>query len=184
MTDNLLHGPLEDRHRALGASFAEFGGWLMPVSYAGTVAEHNATRGTVGLFDVSHLGKAQVTGPGADAELGTSVALPGDVNGDGLGDVLVGAPKVAGAAGRAYLIWGRRQYAPQFDASSLLGSTNAGAPEASQRQARRLDEAGRIATPGMRHVDHHRHDLEGRLVQAERPLDLGDDVVRRGRERG
>lgn len=67
----------------------------------------------------------QVTGPGADAELGTSVALPGDVNGDGLGDVLVGAPKVAGAAGRAYLIWGRRQYAPQFDASSLLGSTNA-----------------------------------------------------------
>ncbi|MDT5172590.1 MAG: aminomethyltransferase, partial [Mycobacterium sp.] len=37
---DLLHGPLEDRHRELGASFAEFGGWLMPVSYAGTVAEH------------------------------------------------------------------------------------------------------------------------------------------------
>lgn len=66
----------------------------------------------------------QVTGPGAEAELGTSVTLPGDVNGDGLGEVLVGAPKVAGAAGRAYLIWGRRQYAPQFDASSLVGSTN------------------------------------------------------------
>lgn len=66
----------------------------------------------------------QVTGPGADAELGTSVALPGDVNGDGLGDVLIGAPKVAGAAGRAYLIWGRRSYPPQFDASSLA-STNA-----------------------------------------------------------
>ncbi|WP_395311103.1 glycine cleavage system aminomethyltransferase GcvT [Mycobacterium sp. AMU20-3851] len=67
MTDNLLHGPLEDRHRALGASFAEFGGWLMPVSYAGTVAEHNATRNSVGLFDVSHLGKALVRGPGAAA---------------------------------------------------------------------------------------------------------------------
>jgi aminomethyltransferase len=62
---DLLHGPLEDRHRELGASFAEFGGWLMPVSYAGTVSEHNATRNTVGLFDVSHLGKALVRGPGA-----------------------------------------------------------------------------------------------------------------------
>ncbi|MEU0495752.1 glycine cleavage system aminomethyltransferase GcvT [Mycobacterium sp. NPDC006124] len=65
MSDNLLKGPLEDRHRELGASFAEFGGWLMPVSYAGTVSEHNATRSAVGLFDVSHLGKALVVGPGA-----------------------------------------------------------------------------------------------------------------------
>lgn len=65
MSDGLLHGPLEERHRELGASFAEFGGWLMPVSYAGTVSEHNATRNAVGLFDVSHLGKALVRGPGA-----------------------------------------------------------------------------------------------------------------------
>src|ERR1700728_2806203 len=65
MSDDLLHGPLDDRHRAHGASFAEFGGWLMPVSYAGTVAEHTATRNAVGLFDVSHLGKASVRGPGA-----------------------------------------------------------------------------------------------------------------------
>jgi len=62
---DLLHGPLEDRHRELGASFAEFSGWLMPVSYAGTVAEHTATRNAVGLFDVSHLGKALIRGPGA-----------------------------------------------------------------------------------------------------------------------
>jgi aminomethyltransferase len=61
----LLTGPLEDRHRELGASFAEFSGWLMPVSYAGTVSEHNATRNAVGLFDVSHLGKALIRGPGA-----------------------------------------------------------------------------------------------------------------------
>ncbi|KUI42979.1 glycine cleavage system protein T [Mycobacterium sp. GA-1199] len=64
MTD-VLKGPLEDRHRELGASFAEFGGWLMPVSYAGTVSEHNSTRNSVGLFDVSHLGKALVRGSGA-----------------------------------------------------------------------------------------------------------------------
>ncbi|HTM85811.1 MAG TPA: glycine cleavage system aminomethyltransferase GcvT [Mycobacterium sp.] len=67
MSDDLLHGPLEDRHRELGAAFAEFGGWLMPVSYAGTVTEHAATRANVGLFDVSHLGKALVRGPGAAA---------------------------------------------------------------------------------------------------------------------
>src|ERR1700676_2374289 len=65
MSNDLLHGPLEDRHRELGATFAEFGGWLMPVSYAGTITEHNATRSAVGLFDVSHLGKALVRGPGA-----------------------------------------------------------------------------------------------------------------------
>ncbi len=65
MSDNLLAGPLDERHRELGASFAEFGGWTMPVSYAGTVSEHNATRNAVGLFDVSHLGKALVVGPGA-----------------------------------------------------------------------------------------------------------------------
>src|ERR1700722_1732516 len=65
MSEELLRGPLEDRHRELGASFAEFGGWLMPVSYAGTVSEHNATRNAVGLFDVSHLGKALIRGPGA-----------------------------------------------------------------------------------------------------------------------
>jgi aminomethyltransferase len=63
----IQHGPLEDRHRELGAAFAEFSGWLMPVSYAGTVSEHTATRTAVGLFDVSHLGKASVQGPGAAA---------------------------------------------------------------------------------------------------------------------
>ena len=63
----ILHGPLEQRHRELGATFAQFSGWLMPVSYAGTVAEHTATRTAVGLFDVSHLGKASVRGPRAAA---------------------------------------------------------------------------------------------------------------------
>src|ERR1700733_12715071 len=78
MSDDLLHGPLDDRHCANGASFAEFGGWLMPVSYAGTVAEHTATRNAVGLFDVSHLGKALVRGPGA-ADFVNS-ALTNDLN--------------------------------------------------------------------------------------------------------
>jgi aminomethyltransferase len=75
---DLLEGPLAERHRELGATFAEFGGWLMPVSYAGTVAEHTATRNTVGLFDVSHLGKALVKGPGAAAFVNS--ALTNDLN--------------------------------------------------------------------------------------------------------
>ncbi|MEV0294942.1 glycine cleavage system aminomethyltransferase GcvT [Nocardia sp. NPDC050710] len=66
MTDtNLLQGPIHDVHVELKASFAPFGGWQMPVSYAGTVAEHQAVRTAVGLFDVSHLGKATVRGAGA-----------------------------------------------------------------------------------------------------------------------
>ena len=66
MTD-LLHSPLHDRHVALGAKMADFGGWEMPIEYpgGGVVAEHTAVRERVGIFDVSHLGKARVSGPGA-----------------------------------------------------------------------------------------------------------------------
>ena len=63
---DLLLSPLNDRHEALGAKFAEFGGWSMPLEYAGgVVKEHTAVREAVGIFDVSHLGKATVEGPGA-----------------------------------------------------------------------------------------------------------------------
>ncbi len=65
---DLRQSPLHERHAALGAKFADFGGWTMPLEYpVGTVAEHTAVRNTVGLFDVSHLGKTLVTGPGAAA---------------------------------------------------------------------------------------------------------------------
>lgn len=68
---DLLHSPLHDRHVELGAKLAEFGGWDMPLEYAGggVLAEHKAVRETVGLFDVSHLGKALVRGTGAAAFL-------------------------------------------------------------------------------------------------------------------
>jgi aminomethyltransferase len=61
----LRHTPLYDRHRALGAKTADFGGWEMPIEYTGVLAEHAAVRETVGLFDVSHLGKVSVRGAGA-----------------------------------------------------------------------------------------------------------------------
>jgi aminomethyltransferase len=56
---------LHDRHVALGAKFAEFGGWEMPLEYTGVVKEHTAVREAVGVFDVSHLGKVVVRGRGA-----------------------------------------------------------------------------------------------------------------------
>lgn len=64
MTD-LQRTPLFDRHVALGAKLADFGGWEMPIEYSGTVGEHTAVRESVGVFDVSHMGKVRITGPGA-----------------------------------------------------------------------------------------------------------------------
>ena len=63
----LRRSPLHERHTALGAKFAPFGGWEMPLEYAGggVLKEHTAVRTGVGVFDVSHLGKARITGPGA-----------------------------------------------------------------------------------------------------------------------
>jgi Aminomethyltransferase folate-binding domain len=66
--DGLSRSPLQERHVALGAKFAEFGGWSMPVEYeAGILKEHHAVREAVGVFDVSHLGKLMVKGTGAAA---------------------------------------------------------------------------------------------------------------------
>src|SRR5919204_2108810 len=69
MTQPLRHPALYHRHVALGAKFAAFGGWEMPLEYAGggVLKEHAAVRTAVGVFDVSHLGKATVGGPGAAA---------------------------------------------------------------------------------------------------------------------
>ena len=59
--------PLNDKHLARNAKMADFGGWMMPIEYpgGGVLAEHTAVRERVGIFDVSHLGKAGVIGIGA-----------------------------------------------------------------------------------------------------------------------
>ncbi len=54
-------------HKALGAKIVEFGGYLMPVSYAGILEEHRAVRNRAGLFDVSHMGEFSIGGPDAAA---------------------------------------------------------------------------------------------------------------------
>jgi aminomethyltransferase len=63
----MKRSPLDEKHLALGAKMADFGGWSMPIEYpgGGVLAEHTAVRERVGLFDVSHLGKASVVGNGA-----------------------------------------------------------------------------------------------------------------------
>jgi aminomethyltransferase len=66
----LLRTPFHARHVAAGARMVDFGGWDMPVQYpTGIIAEHLATRSAAGLFDVSHMGRFVLRGPGAAAFL-------------------------------------------------------------------------------------------------------------------
>src|SRR5438128_8265484 len=83
----MLRSPLYDRHTALAAKLADFGGWEMPIEYAaaggGVLKEHAAVREAVGVFDVSHLGKVAVRGPGAAQFVNR--CLTGDLNKIGTG---------------------------------------------------------------------------------------------------
>ena len=70
MSAPLKRSPIHDFHENAGAKLADFGGWEMPIEYpqdrgGGVLNEHAAVREKVGLFDVSHLGKAEVKGFGA-----------------------------------------------------------------------------------------------------------------------
>ncbi|MBI5292015.1 MAG: serine hydroxymethyltransferase [Chloroflexi bacterium] len=60
---------LNETHRALGGRMVPFAGWEMPVQYTGVLEEHQATRQAAGLFDVSHMGVWDASGPGACAFL-------------------------------------------------------------------------------------------------------------------
>jgi aminomethyltransferase len=64
-----LRTPLHAAHLRHGARMVEFAGWDMPVQYAGLIEEHEAVRGAVGLFDVSHMGEVVFRGPKALAAL-------------------------------------------------------------------------------------------------------------------
>jgi aminomethyltransferase len=67
-TSTLHRTSLFDRHNALGAKMVPFAGWEMPVQYPrGILAEHHAVRSGVGIFDVSHMGEFEITGPDRNA---------------------------------------------------------------------------------------------------------------------
>ncbi len=65
-TETLKRTPLHDRHAAAGARLVPFAGWEMPVQYEGIRPEHVAVRTAVGVFDVSHMGEVETTGPDAE----------------------------------------------------------------------------------------------------------------------
>jgi aminomethyltransferase len=68
MTEELKRTPLVEHHRALGGKMVPFAGWEMPVQYpTGIIAEHNAVRTGTGIFDVSHMGEFEVSGPDRNA---------------------------------------------------------------------------------------------------------------------
>jgi aminomethyltransferase len=61
----LKQSPLFEEHLKLGAKTIEFGGWNMPVFYSSILDEHQAVRQHVGIFDISHMGQIEVSGPAA-----------------------------------------------------------------------------------------------------------------------
>jgi aminomethyltransferase len=64
--DTLRRTPLFDRHRSAGAKLVPFAGWDMPVQYEGIRPEHVQVRTRAGMFDVSHMGEIQTSGPDAE----------------------------------------------------------------------------------------------------------------------
>jgi aminomethyltransferase len=69
VTAALKRTPLYDEHVAAGARLVPFAGWEMPVQYEGVRAEHLAVRSACGVFDVSHMGEIETSGPDAEALL-------------------------------------------------------------------------------------------------------------------
>lgn len=69
MESTLRHTPLIAAHRQSNARLVDFAGWEMPVFYTGILEEARAVRNHVGIFDISHMGRIQVTGEGATAML-------------------------------------------------------------------------------------------------------------------
>ncbi len=78
MADHSAHTSLHDRHTALGARMGAFAGWDMPLYYSTARAEHTAVRESAGVFDVSHMGQLEVSGPGARE--GLAITLTNDLD--------------------------------------------------------------------------------------------------------
>ena len=75
--------PLYAIHHAAGASFTDFAGWQMPVSYGSDLAEHHAVRTAAGIFDISHM--AEILINGADAGAFLDYALAGKISAISIG---------------------------------------------------------------------------------------------------
>ena len=168
MTATLAQTPLHDWHAAHGGRMVDFAGWSMPVQYASIVAEHNATRQAVGLFDVSHMGRLRFSGPGAAAFLDALVTRrvadmsPGQIryalvtndSGGILDDVLVyrlpaadRAPRCRGAVSPA----GRQRQQSAEDCE--LDRSQVARPMRTSRSVDVTDDPAMIAVQGPRAVE-------------------------------
>lgn len=78
MDDPAVLLPLDALHREIGARMVPFAGYAMPIQYDGIIAEHQWTRTSAGMFDVSHMG--QLLLPLA-ADVALEALLPGDITG-------------------------------------------------------------------------------------------------------
>lgn len=86
MTDRTApekYSPLHQLHVDGGASFTDFAGWQMPVSYGSDLAEHHAVRTAAGIFDISHM--AEIVVNGADAAAFLDFALAGKISAVSIG---------------------------------------------------------------------------------------------------
>lgn len=86
--ENIKKTCLHDRHTALGALMSPFAGYDMPIQYAGIEEEHNAVRNDCGVFDVSHMGEVDITGP--EAERFVNRVFTNDVTGAPVGQCFYG----------------------------------------------------------------------------------------------
>ncbi len=116
MSQELAKTPLHQWHASHGGRMVDFAGWSMPVQYASIVAEHQATRKSLGLFDVSHMGRLRISGAGTTEFLNGLVTrridnmTPGQIryglvtnnNGGILDDVLV--YRLPGESGTDYVM--------------------------------------------------------------------------------
>ncbi len=75
MSDEMRQTPLFSTHVSLGGRIVPFAGWEMPVQYAGILDEARAVRTRAGLFDVSHMGRVDIRGPGAGSFLGRILSV-------------------------------------------------------------------------------------------------------------
>lgn len=71
MSGQLRETPLNNAHKRANARMVDYAGWSMPVMYAGILEEARAVRSAVGLFDISHMGRTRISGPGATTLLQT-----------------------------------------------------------------------------------------------------------------
>ena len=88
MTEEIKVTCLHDRHVAQGALMSPFAGYDMPIQYVDITTEHNAVRQKVGVFDVSHIGEVEITGP--DAAKFTNYIFTNDITAIKAGQILYG----------------------------------------------------------------------------------------------